>query len=224
MPDAIPRTKKLAVAIDKYSYPCVVFDFSKNRESVLGSMAKVERFIRERLVSTDTERVKDGLSNVLFWGYYRSGGLRDYRVEHFRDGVGLRSLKQAADVFAALQGSAISDLKNLNLPGFRNLSFLSTLRTFLDPSAFCVIDLKLRRSIPTLTQRFRAYGRNPTSIPATRFNEESYRWWVDLCCKTALSMAPPVRRPVDIERGFFQMVDSGKADLADALIRQLDQK
>jgi len=222
--DAFPVLEELAVAIDNYSYPCFVYDFSKNQEINLGSMAAVERFIGDRLLSTDIERVRDGLSNVLFWGNYNSG-YRTYRVDKFRAAVDSQTLRQAVDVFASLQGCAISDMKRLKLPGFGCLSFLSKLRTFLDLSAFCVIDLKLRRDIPALKEKFKAYGPKPTSIPVTQFNEESYGWWVGLCRKTALQMAGEVvRRPVDVERGFFQMVNTKKADNADSLIRQLDQK
>lgn len=221
--EAIPGLEELAIAIDNYRYPCFVYDFSNKQEIDLGSMAEVEGFIRERLVSSDTERVKDGLSNVLFWGYYRSGR-RNYRVNKFR-ALDSRKLRHAVNVFASLQGSALSDLKRLKLPEFGCLSFLSKLRTFLDPSAFCVMDLKLRDNIPTLSHRFKVYNPlKPTYIPVTRSNEESYVWWVGLCRKTALQMAGPiVRRPVDVERGFFQMVDSKKADRAESLIRQLDQ-
>jgi hypothetical protein len=222
--DAIPALEELALAIDNYSYPCFVKDFSKNQKNDLGSMTEVERFIGERLLSTDIERVRYGLSNVLFWGNYNSG-YRDHRVNEFRAAVDSKSLIHAVHVFASLQGCAISDLKRLKLPGFGCLSFLSKLRTFLDPSGFCVIDLKLRRDIPALKEKFKAYGQKPTSIPVTRFNEESYGWWVGLCRKTALQMAGAVvRRPVDVERGFFQMVNGKKANNADSLIRRLDQK
>jgi hypothetical protein len=99
MSKAIPELKELAVAIDNYSYPCVVYDFSKDQEIDLGRMAKVETFIREQLLSADTKRVKDGLSNVLFWGHYRSRGRRDDRVKKFRTGVDSKSLKRTVKVF-----------------------------------------------------------------------------------------------------------------------------
>lgn len=219
-----PSLLALAAAINSYAYPSIVYDFESKREITFTGMREVECFIGEQLTSSDPEVVRDGLSNVLFWGYYRSPGRRDDRVKRFRAGVTPRQLRLTVDVFSSLQGCAICDLKRLKLPQFTNLSFLSKLRTFLAPSSYCVIDLKLL-TIPTLSQRFKVYrALKPTSIPATHSNEESYFWWVSQCRTAArLVRLSEQVRPVDAERGFFQMVDSGKTDLADALLRQLEQ-
>ncbi len=215
--------QSLARAIRNYSYPCIVYDFRLEQEIQLKSVVGVECFIQEQLMSTDTERVKDGLSNILFWGYYRSPGRRNRRVQSFRNGVDSRQLICAVNVFASLRGCAIRDLKRLNLPQFRYMSFLSKLRTFLDPSAFCVIDLKLCK-IPAIARKFSVYE---TYIPVTEQNEESYSWWVNLCgraAKTVQISACGSVRPVDAERGFFQLVDDKETALADSLIWELGER
>lgn len=87
-----------------------------------------------------------------------------------------------------------------------------------------MIDLKLRK-IPAIAHRFKVYDpKKPTSIPATEANQESYAWWVSLCRKASQHVEIPggVARPVDVERGFFQLVERDKIDLADFLIRELD--
>jgi hypothetical protein len=85
--------------------------------------------------------------------------------------------------------------------------------------------LKLR-AIPTVAQTFKVYhASKPTYIPVTQANEESYMWWVNVCLKAARAVeSTGVIRPDDAERGFFQMVESGKIGLADLLIRQLDRE
>ncbi len=175
-----------------------------------------------RLRSTDLNRVKDGLSNVLYWGHYRSPGVRDKRVRNLRNGVDSKQLRRTMEVFASLKGPAIRQLKDLGLPEFSNFSFLSKLRTFLDPDTYCVIDLKLR-AIEALKDRFKVNtNTKPTCIPVTAQNETSYEWWVRLCGKAATVVSKDQSlRPVDAERGFFHLVESGKVHLAHSLIQQL---
>jgi hypothetical protein len=212
--------QSLARAIRSYSYPCVVYDFRLGQEIQLQGMVEVERFIQDLLMSTDIEKVKDGLSNILFWGYYRSPGRRNHRVQNFRTRAEPHQLARAVTLFASLRGCAIRDLKRLDLPQFSHMSFLSKLRMFLDPSEFCVIDRNLCK-IPAIARRFSVY---PTYIPATEQNEESYSWWVKICGKAsdAIEIAEHTSvRPVDAERGFFQLVDDKQIVLADSLIRKL---
>ncbi len=211
----------LASAIQNYSYPCVVYDFRLEQALQLKSMVEVECFIQAQLMSTNTEQVKDGLSNILFWGYYNWPGMRDRRVQSFRSVVDSSQLMTAVRLFASLRGCAIRNLKRLELPCFSNLSFLSKLRTFLDPSAFCVIDRKLC-TVPTIAGKFSMYK---TYIPVTKENEESYSWWVNLCGKAATAIqivGDRSVRPVDAARGFFQLVNEKQGVMADSLIQELN--
>lgn len=111
--DFAEALKLLATAIDDFNYPFVVYDFQLAQEVKFNNMLGVEKFIGEQLHSTDIERVKDGLSNVLFWGYYRSPGRRRDRVAKFRGSVDSERLRHTVDVFAALRGAAIGELKRL---------------------------------------------------------------------------------------------------------------
>ena len=77
--------RKLSAAIESYCYPCVAWDFQLGREIRFRSISEVEELFAEQLHSTDTERLKDGLSNVLFWGHYSRGGRG--RVKKFRAGI-----------------------------------------------------------------------------------------------------------------------------------------
>lgn len=204
----------------EYSYPCSVFDFDAGHERQLQTMIEVEAFINTRLTSSDPSQVRDGLSNILYWGHYRSRGRREERVRKLRENVDRSKLLAVIDAFRRTDIS-IRQLKNLSLPEFSNFSFLSKLRTFLDPTRYCVIDLKLL-TIEALQGRFKQY---PTYIPVTIENEKSYQWWVRLCTTAAHAVTEDqVFRPVDAERGFFHLVDSGKAELASILISEFGRE
>ena len=64
----------------------------------MGSICDVECFVRLQLLSQDLGEVRDGLSNVLYWGFYNAG-YRDCRVEDFRQRVTLAKLRDASDLF-----------------------------------------------------------------------------------------------------------------------------
>ena len=69
----------LIEAIRAYDYPTVTYDFSDGRERVFTSMIDLEHFLKDLLLSGDVRCLKDGLSGILFWGYYRVN-YRDRRV------------------------------------------------------------------------------------------------------------------------------------------------
>jgi hypothetical protein len=63
------QIKELDSAIALYEFPTVYFDFAANAEIAATSMREVETAIRRMLVSAGEEQVRDGLANVLYWGY-----------------------------------------------------------------------------------------------------------------------------------------------------------
>lgn len=46
-------------------------------------MLDLERHIQTNLLAGDARRLKDALSSIVYWGFYRMG-TRDYKVERFR--------------------------------------------------------------------------------------------------------------------------------------------
>jgi len=141
-------------------------------------------------------------------------GFQPARVKDFRAKVTADQMARAAALFPQLKGLGIRKLRDLRLPQFSQLTFLSELRTFLDPEQYCVLDRTLVQ-IPALKNEFKVSG---NAIPATIGNERAYQWWVDLCARIADRLTPP-RRPVDVERGFFHLVDTGQIDAADSIFR-----
>ena len=109
-------------------------------------MLEIEAIIRSQLVSGDVTSVRDGLSNVLYWGYARTG-YRGRRVQSFRQGVDEQGLNDASKLFRTIRGPAIKDIKKLKLPQFAGLSFVSKVRMFLEPADYVVLDLQLLKMV-----------------------------------------------------------------------------
>jgi hypothetical protein len=136
--------RPLREAIRTYNFPAVTFDFAGNRERVHAGMRELERAIHGDLVSADLNRVLDGLSNVLYWGYARMG-IRDHRVEAFRRSVTGAQLQASRATFASLTGPGLRALHRMGLPQFSQVSFLSKVRMFLDPTLYVTLDKKLAK-------------------------------------------------------------------------------
>lgn len=203
----------LRAAIDEYSYPCVAYAFDKPRELSFNTMRELEAFVKNKLLSPDIERVKDGLSTILYWGHYRAG-YRKYRVAEFCRTVTAQQLEEAREMLPRLHGAGLRQLKDLKLPEFSNVSFLSKLRMFLDPERYCVLDRKLA-GVEPLASRLKVHS---TFIPVTRQNEAQYEWWAGYCRRMARAMGSPPLRAADVERGFFQLIESGRGGQASALM------
>jgi hypothetical protein len=88
----------LRAAIESYAFPPDYFDFRRNAPRRLADTRAVEVAISGELKSGDPEQVKNGLSNVLYWGYAQMG-IRQTRVDRFRATVTVSQLRQAADLF-----------------------------------------------------------------------------------------------------------------------------
>ena len=206
----------LIEAIGAYDYPPITYDFLDGHERVFTSMIDLEHFLKELLLSGDVRRLKDGLSGIIFWGYYRVN-YRDRRVKTFRDQVCDTHLRSASEIFRTLEGAGLMLLKRIGLPQFTNMAFITKLRTFLDPDHYCVLDKKIA-SLAPLAIRLK---REQTYIPITAHNERAYRWWVDICSALGSRLQIKVR-PVDIERGFFQLIDDKHIHLAEKLLERFE--
>ena len=116
-----------------YAFPPDHFDFSRNAPERLADTRAVEVAIGRELRSGDPERVKNGLSNILYWGYGQMG-IRDTRVRRFRIKVTSSQLNQSCALFRRSRLPSVVEIKSLSLPEFARLSFVSKIRMFLDPS------------------------------------------------------------------------------------------
>jgi len=146
----------LRQAIQDYNFPCVTFDFNANEQIDHPSMYEVESRIQQQLLSDDLESVKDGFSNVLYWGYARMG-YRWNRIRKLRERVTEQKLAKASDTLRRMNGIGTRTIAGLKLPQFSGFSFVSKVRMFLDPNQFVVMDiqiLKLREAgLPTILDK-----------------------------------------------------------------------
>ena len=218
----------LCEAIRDYDFPAVTYDFTEEKPLHHDSMLAVEQYIGTLLRSTDFSAVKDGLSNVLYWGYAQQPGRGDFKVRDFRKTIPEPEREPKLDKFAQLMRSGQADLSNikkLQLRQFSQISFVSKILMFLDPTRCPVLDLKIANAfakssfLPLQNLTFAKGG-----IRITERNATAYDTWACWCrdIATVVNEAPvsPCRgvRAVDVERALFTLVDSQATDKARMLL------
>jgi hypothetical protein len=219
MPLDTLQVKNLIDAVNGYSFPTAHFDFSTQTPIVGLSMTQLETRIRQQLLSSSISDVKDGLSNVLYWGFAQMGGVADVRVERFRSAVTDAKLKQASALFAKQRRPALYDIARLKLPQFSKVSFVSKIRMYLDPVESATLDRQIMQMhqvhSDTVLANVKEY---PTSIPTSIVNSNAYESWCERLADIAQAYLPSAR-VVDIERGLFQMIQSGYVTEAAGILK-----
>lgn len=166
-------------AIERYDFPPDYFDYFRNISDPQPCTRNVETKIKADLVSGDIDRMRNGFSNILYWGYARMR-LRETRVARFRSGVTTSQLRQAAALFQRSARPTLLELKALRLPEFSGMSFVSKVRMFLDPDSSATLDRQIMKiheaSTETLLSEIRMAR---TQIPITVQNARGYERW---CC------------------------------------------
>ena len=215
----------LCEAIDAYDFPAVTYDFGPEpyhrsvpkREITHENMIEVEREIRKQLFSVGLEGVKDGLSNVLYWGYSTLPGRRNNRVERFRRKVTESQLAIFSHVVRNMQGTGLVNIETIELPHLVLMPFVSRIRMILDPDNYPVLDGQTAgfanlESFPPL-KHLKLYTAN---IPITVQNEQAYEEWAGWCRETARTVNAFPESPrkdlraADVERGIAQIAKSGR--------------
>lgn len=216
-----PMSEKLRQVLEKASHRFdslgFTFDFVNNVRVPHESVREVERTIRDELQSEKTEVVRDGLSNVLYWGHVGNGN-KGTRISRFRRRVLTTQLVAASELFRRLEGPGILELKALRLPEFSALSCLSKLRMLLQPRQYVAMDrklLKLREcSSRTLFHNLKLWG-NLGYIPSTMHNQIVYQRWCEFCLRKAKRYFRDTDvRAVEVERGILDLVDKNRLDAA----------
>ena len=141
----------LCRTVQAFSFPAVTFDFVNDRACRHSDMRGVEKHVRDLLCSGDSCAVRDGLSNVLYWGWAQAPGLRDFKVAAFRKKLqpGDHRLAGFSKLVKSMPESAtdrLLALKCLKLPQFSQMSFTTKILMFLDPNSYPVLDLKLAKA------------------------------------------------------------------------------
>lgn len=220
----LDQAKLLNNAIKSYSFPCVYFDFLKNSEIKEINMESVEDFIKKDLISNDAEMVKNGLSNVLYWGFARAG-YRKHRVDTFRERVTNIQLQNAAMLFTNIKSCGLLEIKQIGLPQFSGISFISKIRMFLDPDNYVVLDKKIlemrkEQSLFGTVLDTISCGKKETQIRISKPNVKGYENWCKKCKAISEVYYESKYRAVDIERGFFELINKKQSRTAAEILSQ----
>lgn len=201
----------MIIELPKYDFPCRLFDFNSKQEIEFENYRELEKYIQTQLLSSNISQIKDGLSNVLYWGYYRIG-YRKIRLKRFRDEITNQQLQAFANLMIVHKAEPIS-IKKLGMPEFSGLSFISKILMFSDPTKFVVLDKKIMEfndpedhdnplsKIP--------YSKSDSGIRISQISQKYYYEWCKLCCFIAQQLHDN-KIAVDIERGFFKLVEENE--------------
>ena len=211
----------LQTALASYAFPYALYDFSAGKPITCSDMAAVEDYIRERLRSHDETETKHGLANIIYWGEAQAG-YRDYRVSLFLDNVTSGQLRIFIDL---VQAGAIScsAIKNIGMPRYSGMSFVSKVMMFHDPETYSVLDnqiLKMRDGISGGSLNRLKRSNSESGIRISKTNEREYLAWCEECRTIAKDQDLGSHRAVDAERAFFALIQAGKHKLAKSLYDQ----
>ena len=235
--------KRLCAAKDAYNYPYVTYNFNTNEIVRHKSMLDVERLIQDQLLSPNLSDVKDGLSNVLYWGYATTG-YQWNRVCKFRVKVTSKQLREFKETETvrfpnsiARHANNLHAVRKIKMSQFSGMSFLSKLLMFLNPDRNPVLDMKLatfsvdneippvgRLKFRTTKMAKRDCKSKDTQIRLSSHNMQIYQEWALCCGQIAETInSNPFSpcgglRAVDVERAIFWRIIQGRDNEAQLLL------
>jgi hypothetical protein len=218
MPLTEEQVATLHEAIGGYSFPAVYYDFRQNREIRANTMTAVEQTISGQLRSAPAEDVRHGLANILYWGY-ANVGYRDTRVEDLNNHITIRQIEAFQALLENGRAPTMGEIKKIHIPQYSGMSFVSKVLMFLDPTQYCVLDrqiasLRTHNAPKALNQL--VFRSNETQIRISAHNEAVYDGWREECLNVSAEYYGNAYRAVDIERGFFHLIQQGR--LSDAQV------
>ena len=224
----------LCKTIGKYDFPPVTYDFAENKEICHGSMRDVEKCIHNLLCSGDTRKVKDGLSKVLYWGHANNKLLQTSSLKKFREAPDADELKRKLDRFVRLarelarpsivpSGGDLLKIKELGIPQFGRVSFVSKVLMFLDPARYPVLDTTIANKVVNLCFSLcfpPLQGLKFESLKISLDSARAYDTWACWCREIASVVNNTPESPcldvraVDVERALFALADLKNIDEA----------
>ena len=204
------QKNQLEASIIRYVFPAVYYDFTNNDPVIAPNMHVVEEYIGTLLYSGKVIDVKHGLANVLYWGYAQVG-YRDTRVNRFINLAGKNQMQSFQEYLLDGAVPNMAAIKNLHLPEFSGMSFVSKVLMFLDPTNYCVLDKqvsKLRNPECMKALSHLAFGSNETTIRISHNNQNVYDNWREECRAISAQYYQNTYRVADVERGFFTLIQA----------------
>lgn len=216
MPLNNAQVNNLQVAITSYGFPAVYFDFVQNAPVKATNMAAVEAYIHNQLTSENQQGVLHGLANVLYWGYAQIG-YRDVRVGKFLANVNTTHALAFQNLLTAGVAPTLRQIKDIHMPQFSGISFISKILAFLDPINYCVLDQQLARIANGGGARALNQLVQGQQLRITTKNQNCYGEWCNECAAISNAYFQGGYRVIDIERGFFHLVQTGQLQLAQTI-------
>lgn len=206
----------LNAAIAGYKFPAVYFDFSGNMEVAATSMMAVEAHIHGQLTSAHQVSVVHGLANVIYWGYAQIG-YRDFRVGRFMREIKSTHVVEFQKMVAGGVAPTMCQIKDIRMPEFSGVSFISKILAFLKPVSYCVLDQQISRiGSGNGPRALNILGRGP-QLRITAKNQAVYDLWRNECTGISTAYFGGAYRAIDVERGFFHLVQTGQLKLAQTI-------
>lgn len=217
---SVPLTNQqvasLQAAITHYGFPAVYFDFTVQRPVAAANMAAVEAHIHGQLTSANAQSVLHGLANVLYWGYAQIG-YRDVRVNNFLAGATNAHAAVFQNLTAGRVVPTLRQIQDIHMPQFSGISFISKILAFLDPSNYCVLDQQLARLANGHGVRALNQLTQGQQIRVSANNQIAYDSWRQECAEISATYFGGAYRVIDVERGFFHLVQTGQLHLAQTI-------
>lgn len=210
------QVQALTNAMAGYMFPAVHFDFQAGLE-VHSNMHNVEQTISGLLHSQNLADVRHGLANVIYWGWAQRAGIRATRVGRFMHQDNGVTNQQLTDFQVLVQNGApnLILIANIGMPQFSGISFISKILMFLNPQQYCVLDIQLAalHDAPP-PKALNGLVIRQTQLPVTQVNQHVYDAWRNECQAINVTYFNGQRRVVDIERGFFHLIQNGDLQTA----------
>jgi hypothetical protein len=208
MPLTPAQIAQLDYAVTGYAFPAVYFDFDNNIEIAAQNMREVEAVLADQLKSQELVRTKQGLANILYWGYAQIpfGGKR---VNNFMNKVSDQQIITFQSLIIGDNMPSPTAVGRCHLPEYSRMSFISKILMFLNPNDYCVLDqqvAKLRTPGSPKILNDLSFRINDTQIRITNHNEAVYNGWRNECAAISQTYFQGTYRVVDIERGFFNLI------------------
>jgi hypothetical protein len=195
-------------SIGQYCFPTVFFDFERDEEIYCTGMAAVENKIYKQITSKETKTVKDGLSNILYWGYARVG-YRETRINKFRKNITKYKLKHFIHLLESEPKLSLISINKIKMPEYSGMSFVSKIRMFLDPATSATLDKQIVRikflSKNTVLNQL-SHTKKESQIRISKPNSQAYEAWCNELTSISNTYYEKRFRAVDVERGLFNLV------------------
>jgi len=213
VPLTAQQINDLKASIQGYAFPAVYFDFHNNIQVNAGNMPALEAVILGMLLSPQAQQTEYGLANVIYWGN-ANAGYQMYRVNQFRNRVTNAQLEEFQGLVGNGNIPTLQDIARIGMPQFSGISFVSKIIMFLDPTHYCVLDLLLSRLGGVQGGKALHNLVVNTQVRVTVNNSNAYYNWCQECQDISNQYYAGRYRVVDVERGFFNLIQNGQLEYA----------